>query len=46
MDSISALTSGRLALVGTLWTRNLDQHPLIRGSIGLRALIVAESIGK
>jgi hypothetical protein len=23
MDSISALTSGRLALVGTLWTKNL-----------------------
>jgi hypothetical protein len=32
--SISALTARSLALVGTLWTRNLDQHPLIRGSVG------------
>jgi hypothetical protein len=46
MDWISALTSRRLALVGTLWTRNLDQWPLIHASIGLRALISAESIGR
>jgi hypothetical protein len=44
MDSISALTCVRLALVGILSTRNLDQRPLIRGSIGLRDLISAESI--
>jgi hypothetical protein len=32
--SISVLMAGSLALVGTLWTRNLDQRPLIRGSVG------------
>jgi hypothetical protein len=46
VHSISALTAGRLALVGILWTRDLDQHPLIRGSVGLRDLILAESIGR
>jgi hypothetical protein len=46
VDSISALTAGRLALVGTLWTRNLDQRPLICGSVRLRDLILAESIGR
>jgi hypothetical protein len=46
MDSSSALMSRRLASVGILWTRNLDHHPLICRSIGLQALIVAESIGR
>jgi hypothetical protein len=44
--SISVLMSGSLALVGTLWTRNLVQCPLMRGSVGWRALISAESIGR
>jgi hypothetical protein len=46
VDSISALTAGSLALVGILWTRNLDQHLLIRISVGLRDLISAESISR
>jgi hypothetical protein len=43
--SISVLTVKGLTFVGTLWTRNLDQRPLIRGSIGFRDLISSESIG-
>jgi hypothetical protein len=42
--SISALTAGSLAFVGTLWIRNLVQCPLMYGSIGWRDLISVVSI--
>jgi hypothetical protein len=42
--SISVLMPGSLALVGTLWTRNLVQRPLMQGSVGWRTVISAESI--
>jgi hypothetical protein len=41
---ISVVMAGSLALVGILWTRNLDQRPLIRGSVGWRDLMSVMSI--
>jgi hypothetical protein len=46
MSLISVLITWRSALVGTLWTKNLDQCPLICGSFGWRALMSVESIGR
>jgi hypothetical protein len=44
VDSISALTAERMALVGTLRRRNLDQHSLILVSTGLRHLVALARI--